>query len=162
MKRLGYLLASLLLITAPLRASDITATELAQHLGVSVWRIPHAKLPKQITVSLHEVRDGKLIKGGSNASFTLNGTTDLVVCSHEQGGKLIITVACGGAVVYPEITGMNTAPFAAKSEIYGPAIGTHLLFADYSIVKDARNPLGREIATDKIGDVKRGIALMVQ
>jgi hypothetical protein len=162
MKRLGYLLASLLLVTATVRATDITANELAQHLGVSVWRIPHAKLPKKITVSIREVRDGKLADGGSSAAFTLDGTTDLVVCSHEQDGKMIVTFACGGAVVYPEITGMNTAPFATKSAINGPAIGTHLIFADYPIIKDARNPLGREIDTDKIEDVKRGIAFVVQ
>jgi hypothetical protein len=161
MKQLGYLLASLLLITAPVRAADVTANELAQHLGVSVWRIPHAQLPKRITVSIREVRDGKLADGGS-ASWTLDATTDLVVCSHERDGKMIVSIACGGGVAYPEITGMNTAPFTAKSEIEGPAIGTHLLFADYPIVKDAKYPLGLETDTGKIADVTRGIALVVE
>jgi hypothetical protein len=44
------------------QASDITAPELARHLGVSTWRVPESKLPARFTVRLQKIRDGKIDK----------------------------------------------------------------------------------------------------
>jgi hypothetical protein len=46
------------------QASDITAPELARHLGVSTWRVPEFKLPARFTVRLQKIRDGKIDKEG--------------------------------------------------------------------------------------------------
>jgi hypothetical protein len=58
--------------------------------------------------------------------------------------------------------GLNIGPFQVTHEIaLQPAVGAHLLCADYPIVKDAKNPLGRSIATGKIKDATSGLVLVV-
>lgn len=160
MKLLCLLVAFCLFTGGALEGAAITASELAQHLGVSVWRISEAKLPKHFMVYFASVENGKL---GPNSSGTgLQRDGDLVICAHEENGKMMITAACGGSMTTPYINGLEIAPFPIQHEIGNQAaLGPHLLFADYKLQSDAKNPNGLKVATGKIEDATRGLVLVV-
>ena len=165
MRLLILLLVSCVSLQTPARSASVTANELAQHLGVSVWRIPQAALPKRYSASLALVHDGKqtALPNGGSSGFTFDAAGDLVVCAHEFDGKMLITLACGGTSASPYTSGgLSIGPFEVKHEITSqPALGSHLLCANYQLKKDTRNPLGIRIATGKIEDATDGLVLVV-
>lgn len=80
----------LCIITCPLRAEDeLTASQVARHLGIYHYRISQDKLPSFYTLSLRRIHDGQLVGpellGGG---FKNNG--DLVICARktEKGIQL--------------------------------------------------------------------------
>ena len=139
------------------KASDVTASELAQHLGVSTWRVPESKLPARFMVRVQKVRDGKIDKESNFPGFTFDRKGDLVICAHEENGKIFMTLASGGTSMSPASKGIEGVSFMAKHKIdLKNPLGPHLLGGDYPL----RN--GGRIATGKYQDATSGLVLFIQ
>lgn len=100
----------LCIIACPLRAEDeITASQVARHLGIHHYRIPQDKLPSFYTLSLRRIHDGQLVGpellGGG---FKNNG--DLVICARNTEKGIQLSADDGTMILAATITEIPANP----------------------------------------------------
>jgi len=101
----------------------ITTSELARHLGVSIWRVPQEKLPDSYKVILYHVKGGKLTKEYLVGEFKKNG--DLLICARWLSDSASISADDGVTIIATKAALSNRPVFAAENQFKG--VGNPLL-----------------------------------
>ena len=146
------------LIQCPARPSgvDITASELAEHLGVFAWRIPAKALPDRFTAYLDVIKNGKHLPAESTFTFDRGG--DFVVATHaNEKGEILVTMSSGVQTISPRIS-LRTEDCTAKTPLPSQAgLGTYVLCGTYKTM-----PSGVMVANENLEDLVSGLVLHVE
>jgi hypothetical protein len=134
---------------------DVSASELARHLKISVWRIQEKNLPPKFTVWIGRVQNGKLTKAyTAGAVFTRDG--DLVVLAQKTDRGLAVSISCGGFSTSKPAASLEPIEYSMVHMLGTDAgIGTHVLCGDYPEKNGTRS------ATGKIEDLESGLVLQI-
>lgn len=141
-------------------AEEFTASELAKHFGVSHWESNIELPPGTFTVTVSEIRDGKLTQTGMGG---MTGPADdpkgqklVVMASSEKDGTLLSVVLGGSSMRNRDI---KDKPFImlAGSVMLPNKIreGDYVLGGVY-LTRD-----GKTVISNKVQDVKHGLLLRV-
>lgn len=145
-------------LAAPARAAEVTATDVAKHLGIQFWKFEAASLPARYSVALLEVKDGEIAAQRVIGPVLFPDKADMVVAiSTTSEGLLVATINVGGSGArVPESRRLKVGT-SMRQLISSITPGSPtLLCGDYY-----QPDKGRLVITGKIQDVESGLALLV-
>ncbi|MEA3187290.1 MAG: hypothetical protein QOD99_1120 [Chthoniobacter sp.] len=150
-------LCAALLFCLPTKASgpDISASELAQHLGVYAWRIPAKNLPDKFTAWVDLVKDGRITQQYlGRVGFQRKG--DLIILMHDTDRGIAISMRCGSLFTSLPNNALQAVACPIKHALSQDAgVGSHILCGDYP----TKN--GEIRVMEKVKDLKSGLVLQI-
>ena len=137
------------------QASDVTADDVARHLGIHFWKFEAASLPTKYSVTLQEIEDGKITKRDLGG-FLFTTTGELVIGISIQDGLLLPTISVGSETWSINEKQRRKIGADVKHSIKKIVSGVPMVIcASY---KSKRNEV---VATGKVEDVVSGLALLI-
>lgn len=153
------LLPLLLALCLPVSSSvavEITAADVARHLGIHFWKFDADKLPDHYSVALRVIKDGRLTDQSIGA-FSFPDKGNLIIgVSPAPNGRVIPTISVGTSV-------------AGVDEARRPKVGMSVKHEHTTVTPeeplvlcgDYRSDGKAIVATGKIEDVTSGLALLI-
>jgi len=136
-------------------ASEVTAQDVARHLGIYFWKFDAASLPAKYSIALLEIEDGK-ITDRSIGGFSFPDTGDLVVGISIRDGLLIPTISVGSSTGGISEKKRRKIGSGVKHSIDQVVVGVPVV-----ICADYKSDGNKIVATGKVEDVVSGLALLV-
>ena len=147
--------------TSHLGAEPLTASELASHLGVLHWE-SEVNLPTgSFSVSVSEIKNGKVAGDGGLPGFTAptndsSGQKLVVLVSQERSGTLLTVVLGNSSFSNKGVSKKVEIPFTASLPLpRSIGVGSYVLGGDYMTKGNTI------ICTGKIEDLKSGLLLQI-
>ncbi len=134
---------------------DVSASELATHLGISVWRISADNLPPVYTAWVEIVQDGKVTKDYT-ARMQFHRKGDLLVMAHNTPQGVAISLDSGDLRTFRPHDALEVVSWSVGHSLPKDAgVGTYILCGDYPLKN------GKRTATGRIEDLDSGLVLKI-
>lgn len=134
---------------------DVSASELATHLGISVWRVSADQLPPKYSAWVAIVKDGKIEKEYT-ARVQFHRAGDLVVMAHDTPQGVAVSLDSGDLRTSLTHNVLEVVGISFRHSLPKDAgVGTYVLCGDYPFKN------GERTGTGKIEDLDSGLVLQI-